>query len=158
DGGASDDGEPYFVMEYVAGEPLDVFAGRRAPPLRKRLEIFLAVCRAVRHAHQNLVVHCDLKPRNILVTVDGKPKLLDFGMAKLLADPSSGRTSAGFATPAYASPEQLVGESVTTATDVYGLGIVLYQLLSGEHPFASEMHSSAALERAILDAEPAPPS
>jgi tetratricopeptide (TPR) repeat protein len=143
DGGSTPDGRPYFVMEYVAGEPITRFAAARGLGVEARLELVLKVCSAVQYAHQRLIVHRDLKPANILVGADGEPKLLDFGIAKLL-DPS------GFAepelteihqrpmTPDYASPEQLEGGAVTTATDVHGLGILLYELLAGKSPAAVE--------------------
>lgn len=144
DGGSTADGRPYFVMEYVAGEPITRFAAARSLSVEARLGLFLKVCSAVQYAHQRLIVHRDLKPANILVGTDGEPKLLDFGIAKLL-DP------AGFSglpeltevhqrpmTPDYASPEQLDGGAVTTATDVYGLGVLLYELLVGMSPAAAE--------------------
>lgn len=144
DGGSTPDGRPYFVMELVAGEPITQFAAARGLSIEARLNLFLKVCSAVQYAHQRLIVHRDLKPANILVGEDGEPKLLDFGIAKLL-DP------AGFdglpelteihqrpMTPDYASPEQLEGGAVTTATDVYGLGILLYELLVGKSPAAVE--------------------
>ncbi len=143
DGGSTSDGLPYFVMEYVQGRPITVYAaeaGEHGLDVEARLRLFLRVCRAVQHAHQSLVVHRDLKPANILVDAEGEPKLLDFGIAKLL-DPSSfdGTTAhtglaPGPMTPDYAAPEQLTGGTVTTATDVYGLGILLYELLVGENP------------------------
>jgi serine/threonine-protein kinase len=139
DGGVTDDGRPYLVMEYVDGEPLDAYCDRRRLDVDARLGLFLSVCRAVAHAHRSLVVHRDLKPANILVTADGTVKLLDFGIAKLL-DPDAAdeaartRTGHHLLTPAYASPEQVSGEAITTATDVYGLGLVLYQLLCARAP------------------------
>ncbi len=140
DGGSAPDGRPYFVMEYVEGRPITAYADERKLPVEVRLHLFVRVCRAVQHAHQSLVVHRDLKPANILVDAEGEPKLLDFGIAKLL-DPSSfgGLTaltglSPGPMTPEYASPERRAGGPVTTATDVYGLGILLYELLVGQSP------------------------
>ncbi|HEX6203001.1 MAG TPA: tetratricopeptide repeat protein [Thermoanaerobaculia bacterium] len=140
DGGASEDGLPYLVMEYVDGVPIDEFCDRRRLDVRGRLALFLEVCAAVRFAHQKLVVHRDLKPTNVLVTDDGIPKLLDFGVAKLLAP--TGPTGAAATTltgqramtPAYASPEQLTGKPIGTASDVYSLGVILYQLLTGVLP------------------------
>jgi serine/threonine-protein kinase len=141
DGGVSDTGRPYFVMEYVAGEPIDAWCDRRRLPVAQRLALFLTVCDAVQYAHQNLIVHRDLKPGNILVGEDGTVKLLDFGIAKLLdaQATASGDTRDGAhpLTPDYASPEQLHGAPVTTATDVYQLGVLLYELLTGTRPYRS---------------------
>jgi eukaryotic-like serine/threonine-protein kinase len=137
DGGSTPDGRPYFVMEFVDGVPLDRYADEHALDVRTRLELFLAVCEAVQHAHQRLIVHRDLKPGNVLVTAEGRPKLLDFGIAKLL-DPEAttdGTVSvAQMMTPEYASPEQQAGGRITTATDVYALGVVLYELMTGRRP------------------------
>ncbi|MEM1042105.1 MAG: serine/threonine-protein kinase [Bacteroidota bacterium] len=141
DGGAAADGRPYLVMEFVEGEPVTDHAEQRRLPVEERLALFEQVCEAVQHAHRHLVVHRDLKPANILVTEgeDGRPqaKLLDFGIAKLLeVEPGAGVTQEGLRrlTPAYAAPEQLRGDAVTTAADVYALGVVLYELLTGERP------------------------
>ena len=149
DGGSTPDGRPYFVMEYVEGQPITAYAAERKLPVEERLRLFLRVCRAVQSAHQSLVVHRDLKPANILVDAEGEPKLLDFGIAKLL-DPSSfgGMTALtglapGPMTPDYASPEQRAGGPVTTATDVYGLGLLLYELLVGHNPRAVERQLGA---------------
>jgi non-specific serine/threonine protein kinase/serine/threonine-protein kinase len=159
DGGSTGDGLPYFVMEHIDGEPILGYCQWHALPVPKRLEVFLSVCDAVRYAHQNLVVHCDIKPANVLVTADGTPKLVDFGIAKLLAEsPSAAGTRTRLMTPAYASPEQVRGDAVTTATDVHALGILLYQLLVGHNPFVSAERDAAEVERAILEEEPAPPS
>ena len=140
DAGTTADGAPYFVMELVEGAPIDRFCDAGAHTVERRLQLFLQVCAAVQHAHQQLVVHRDLKPGNILVGADGSLKLLDFGIAKLL-DPGAlphtvalTRTGEEPMTPAYASPEQLRGETVTTATDIYSLGVILYRLLTGKHP------------------------
>ncbi len=142
DGGSTADGRPYFVMEYVAGEPVTQFAAMRGLGVEARLDLFLKVCSAVQYAHQRLIVHRDLKPANILVGADGEPKLLDFGIAKLLDPAESGGGLTDLhqrpMTPDYASPEQLDGGAVTTATDVYGLGILLYELLVGKSPAAVE--------------------
>jgi len=155
DGGATDDRLPYLVLEYVDGIPIDRWCDDRRASVRERIELFLSVCSAVQYAHRSLVVHRDIKPSNVLVTAQGVPKLLDFGIAKLLASRADDLgaldtlTSERRFTPAYASPEQLRGESITTATDVFSLGVVLYELLAGERPFATEHRSaeSAALER-----------
>jgi serine/threonine-protein kinase len=146
DGGVDARGAPYFVMEYVDGVPIDRFADEHGLKLRERLGLFLDACEAIQFAHQHLVVHRDLKPSNILVATDGKPKLLDFGIAKTLADDDSlaTRTAARLLTPDYAAPEQLRGDAINTATDVYALGVILYELLSGTRPPAR-----AALHREI---------
>ncbi len=162
DGGTTDAGEPYFVMEYVEGENLlDFCAGRRLP-LEQRLRLFETICAAVEYAHRNLVVHRDIKPSNILVADDGTPKLLDFGIAKLL-DAEGGEsdrtaTVMRVLTPDYASPEQVRGGAITTATDVYSLGIVLYQLLSGRRPYHVESGEVGELLRVICERDPARPS
>jgi eukaryotic-like serine/threonine-protein kinase len=164
DGGSDADGAPYFVMEYVAGEPIDTYCARSAPALEDRLRLFLRVCAAVQHAHQRLVVHRDLKPDNILVREDGEPKLLDFGIAKLL-EPAHAparvvHTTAGFRpmTPRYASPEQVRGDPISTSTDIYSLGVLLYQLLTGRLPYTASDASPLAIERAISEDIPPRPS
>jgi tetratricopeptide (TPR) repeat protein len=140
DGGTSPDGRPYFVMEYVEGVPIQVFCDQGKLNIRERCRLFRKVCEPVSYAHRNLVIHRDLKPANILVTADGSPKLLDFGIARLLSQEATEHTvgvadsSARPFTPAYASPEQLRGEAVNTATDVYSLGAVLFHLLTGKRP------------------------
>uniref|UniRef100_UPI0032203AEC serine/threonine-protein kinase n=1 Tax=Rudaea sp. TaxID=2136325 RepID=UPI0032203AEC len=158
DGGVDARGAPYFAMEYVEGVTIIAFA--RALGVRATLELFLEVCAAVRFAHQNLVVHRDLKPSNILVAADGAPKLLDFGIAKVLAATDAGTDSATgtglrLMTPDYAAPEQFRGEAVTTATDVYALGVVLYELLAGVRPHA-RAGAGAARAHALLH-DDAPP-
>lgn len=139
DGGATDDGRPYLVMELVEGERITDFCDRHRLGIPERLALFRSVCAAVQHAHQNLVVHRDLKPSNVMVTADGTPKLLDFGIARLLGpeEAESPRTRPGMRilTPEYAAPEQLRGEPVTTASDVYALGALLYEILAGRRPF-----------------------
>jgi serine/threonine protein kinase len=143
DGGTTNDGSPYLVMEYVGGMPIDEYCDSRRLDVASRLRLFRTVCAAVHYAHQNLIVHRDLKPTNILVKSDGMVKLLDFGIAKLLnPDPSGTRldrtaTSMRIMTPEYASPEQARGDAITTSSDVYTLGIVLYELLCGHRPFHS---------------------
>lgn len=138
DAGVTPDGRPYLVMEYVDGVPITEYCDTHRLSIAERLDLFRDVCRAVHHAHRNLVVHRDLKPSNILVTEDGTVKLLDFGIAKLLDDSQDAqltRTGMQALTPAYASPEQLTGEAITTGTDVYALGVVLYELLAGRRPY-----------------------
>ncbi len=143
-------------MELVEGEHLLEWADHRALPREARLRLFLQVCDAVQFAHQHLVVHRDLKPGNILVSRDGTPKLLDFGLAKLLDVPSDERTATvhRLLTPEYASPEQVRGERITTASDVYSLGVVLYRLLTGSLPYRTKTHSGVELERAVVDQAP----
>lgn len=161
DGGASERGQPYFVMEYVDGLPITTFCDRARSGVRARLALFLQVCDAVAYAHRHLVVHRDVKPSNILVTADGTVKLLDFGIARLLADdvdPSATLTQGPMFTPDYAAPEQVQGETVTTAADVWALGAVLYELLAGAKPFARRTGGIPGLVTAILTEEPTPPS
>jgi serine/threonine-protein kinase len=164
DGGETDEGIPYLVMEYVNGEPIDEFVRRSALGLSKRLELFLKVCDAVRHAHRRLIVHTDLKPANILVNAEGRPTLLDFGIAKLMAEPDTDPGSVSSATtlrpltPAYSSPEQIRGEPIATSTDVYSLGVLLYELVTGTLPYPTEAQEGRALEEAILHTDPRPPS
>src|SRR6185369_13565161 len=136
DGGATTDGLPYLVMEYVDGTPIDEWCRARNCSTNEKLRMFLQLCDAVQYAHRNLVIHRDIKPANVLVTADGTPKLLDFGIAKLTtAGEQPGVTVTRLMTPEYASPEQLLGVPVTTATDVYSLGVLLFELLTGTRPF-----------------------
>lgn len=166
DAGETDDGQPYLVMEYVEGRPLDQYCDENRLDLRKRLKLFIDICAAVQYAHQNLIIHRDLKPANILVTADGTAKLLDFGIAKLLHHGNSSNTASELTrmnerllTPEYASPEQIIGSAVTTATDVYSLGIVLYRLLTGLRPYdLSGATSQLEMERSICVADPPRPS
>lgn len=142
DGGSREDGRLYLVLEYVAGEPIDVHCRSRSLSLEQRLALFTRVCEAVQHAHEQGVIHRDLKPANILVTAGGEPRLLDFGVARLLSpDPGQSLTGDNPApmTPAYAAPEQLRGTMVTPATDVYALGLILFELLTGKPPHASPL-------------------
>ncbi|NNF57574.1 MAG: protein kinase, partial [Rhodothermaceae bacterium] len=162
DGGALPDGRPYLVMEYVEGEPLTRYAEEKQLSLEERLRLFGAVCDVVAYAHRNLVVHRDLKPSNILVSTEGTVKLLDFGIARLLSDEEGDALLTGteqrLHTPVYAAPEQIRGEPVTTATDVYALGVVLYELLTSHRPFHPQGRDRRALERAILKDKPTAPS
>jgi serine/threonine-protein kinase len=164
DGGATDDGRPYLVMEYVDGRPMLAHCKDLGLSIPQRLRLFRKICGAVHYAHQNLVVHRDLKPGNILVTADGEPKLLDFGIAKVLrssedaAEAELTATRVGPMTLRYASPEQIRGESVTTATDVYSLGVILCELLAGEVPYEAPSGSPSDYERAVCDRHPLPPS
>ena len=160
DGGTAADGTPYLVMEYVDGEAIDRWCERRGLGLAGRLALFVRVCGAVQYAHQALVVHRDLKPSNILVTADGTPKLVDFGIAKLLAgsDETDTTGTLRLMTPAYAAPEQVRGGRITVATDGYALGAVLYRLLTGRPPIDLAGASPGELERRIVEDQPAPPS
>ncbi len=164
DGGTTDRGLPYFVMEHVEGKPIDRFCDEHRLSIPARLELFRRVCAAVQFAHQNLVIHRDLKPGNILVMEDGTPKLLDFGIAKLLNPELSGRAAVPTAlalqpmTPDYASPEQVRGEHITTASDVYALGVLLYELLTSRHPYRERASSAEEMRRLITEVEPERPS
>jgi len=158
DAGTSDDGLSYLVMEYVEGQPVHHYCNERALGVSERLRLFLKVCDAVSAAHSNLVIHRDLKPSNILVTSDGQPKLLDFGIAKLL-ETGEWHTSTGLQrmTPQYASPEQVKGDPVTTASDVYSLGVLLYQLLTDRLPYAADCLTPLQMGRAVVEDEPLRP-
>jgi eukaryotic-like serine/threonine-protein kinase len=164
DAGVTTDGLPYLAMEYVDGQPITRWCDEHRLEVAARLRLFAQVLDAVQFAHANLIIHRDLKPSNILVTEDGQVQLLDFGIAKLLADGQIARETqltqfAGRAlTPDYASPEQIRGDSLTIATDVYSLGVVLYELLAGQLPYQLKVQSVAQLEQAIIDADPARPS
>ena len=164
DGGTTNDGVPYFVMELIEGEPIDQYCERHELATAERLKLFVSVCAAVQYAHQRLIVHRDLKPGNILVTADGTPKLLDFGIAKILdADQALGQlqptlTVFRVLTPGYASPEQIKGEAITTAADVYSLGVILYELLTGRSPYRGTTRTSQDLARAVCELEPERPS
>jgi non-specific serine/threonine protein kinase/serine/threonine-protein kinase len=158
DAGTSEDGLPYFVMELVDGSPIDAYCEQRGLNVDDRLRLVGCVCDAVQYAHQHLVVHRDLKPTNVLVTPDGVPKLLDFGIAKLLGDGPHDGMTLPIMTPDYASPEQIRGEPVSTTTDVYTLGVLLYRILTGRAPYEPRPDRPHDLARAICDEEPRPPS
>ncbi|MET0533195.1 MAG: serine/threonine-protein kinase [Steroidobacter sp.] len=164
DGGRAPDGTPYLVMEYIDGEPIDTYWDRRKLSIEDRLQLIRTICGAVHYAHQNLIVHRDLKPNNILITPDGVPKLLDFGIAKLLDSRHSAHTLAvthfeyRVMTPAHASPEQVRGDVITTASDIYVLGVLLYELLCGSRPFKLIGTSLTDMERIICEQEAPAPS
>jgi serine/threonine protein kinase/Flp pilus assembly protein TadD len=164
DGGVTDDGRPFLVMEHVDGLPVDVYADRMRLTIEERIRLFLTVTEAVQHAHRNLVVHRDLKPSNILVASRGTVKLLDFGIAKLL-NPALGPDGGSYTiagqqalTPEYASPEQVRGEALSTSSDVYSLGVVLYRLLTGCHPYAVDARSMESIVEAVGRCTPRRPS
>ena len=162
DGGTTPDGRPYFVMDFIAGTPIDEYCDRRRLTVRERLGLFLTVCSAVHYAHQNLVIHRDLKPPNILITEEGAVKLLDFGIAKLLDPDALGLdhtlTTMQAMTPEYASPEQVSGGNITTASDVYALGVLLYRLLTGRRPYQLGSRSMDELWEQVRHREPRRPS
>lgn len=163
DGGVTEEGLPYVVLEFVAGMPIDEYCARHDLPIADRLKLFRTVCSAVQYAHQNLVVHRDLKPGNILVTEDGIPKLVDFGIAKILGpEAETGRdrtlTVMRVMTPDFASPEQVRGDPITTASDVYSLGVILYLLLTGRRPYRASSTAPHEIVKAICDTEPEKPS
>jgi len=165
DSGVSLTGQPYLVLEYVEGEHIDGYADQRVLDVKARVRLFLEVLSAVAHAHSNLIVHRDIKPSNVLVRNDGRVKLLDFGIAKLMADGDAPGEELGLTlggarpmTPECAAPEQLRGEPVTTKTDVYALGVLLYGLLTGQHPVGTSSQSPAELVKAVIENEPARPS
>jgi serine/threonine protein kinase len=160
DAGLTPNGEPYLVLEYVEGQHIDQYCDQHSLDVEARVRLFLDVVAAVAHAHANLIVHRDIKPSNVLVRGDGQVKLLDFGIAKLLAEDAKPAATLltlegkGALTPQFAAPEQVTGESITTATDVYALGILLYLLLTGQHPAGEKLHSTVELVKAIVDTEP----
>ncbi|MFI5007278.1 MAG: tetratricopeptide repeat protein [Solirubrobacterales bacterium] len=164
DGGVTAQDSPFFVMERVEGRPVTAYCDEHRLGIEQRLRVFLEICDAVQYAHRSLVVHRDLKPSNILVDAAGRVKLLDFGIAKLLAEGSedeavaSTRTALRAMTPEYAAPEQVRGDPVTTATDVYTLGVLLYELLTGERPYRVGRGATSEVERAVLEQEPTRPS
>ena len=164
DGGSTPDGRPYFAMEYVEGQPIVDYCDTHRLGTAARLELFRHVCTAVQYAHQNLIIHRDIKPANVLVVAEGTPKLLDFGIAKLLNPELAGQTLAPTApglqlmTPEYASPEQVRGDAVSTATDVYSLGVLLYELLAGRLPYRLTSRAPADIIRIVCESEPMRPS
>ncbi len=159
DGGISDKGEPFIAMEYVEGLPLNEYADTKQLSVPDRLRLFLKVCAAVAFAHRNLVVHRDIKPSNILVGENGEPKLLDFGLAKAFDDGTNNTQTAVFAfTPAYASPEQILGKPISTSSDIYSLGVVLYELLTGKKPHEVDNKSYDEVLETISVHQPTPPS
>jgi len=167
DGGATEDGRPFLAMEFVEGVSITEWCRERNVSLTERLDLFVSICAAVQYAHRHLVVHRDLKPGNVLVTKEGNPKLLDFGIARLLGDETGSEEAQGNKltrldslplTPAYAAPEQLRGEDATTATDVYGLGMILYELLVGRRPYEVKGRSLEELRRQALERDPTSPS
>ncbi|HEY7190787.1 MAG TPA: protein kinase [Vicinamibacterales bacterium] len=162
DGGTTADGLPYFVMEYAEGVPIDRYCDERQLSIRERIAVFCKVCDAVRHAHAHRVIHRDLKPGNILVTADGMPKLLDFGISKVLAaDPAESTDSTAFSramTPQYASPEQMRGAPITVASDVYSLGLLLYELLTSRRPYSLDGQTLQQIDQIVCTDEPLRPS
>ncbi|MEW6208016.1 MAG: protein kinase [Acidobacteriota bacterium] len=163
DGGTTDDGLPFFVMEYIEGQPINHYSDTLRLSARQRLQLFQRVCAAVDYAHQNLVLHRDIKPGNILVTADGSPRLLDFGIAKVLnpdladlIEPTV--TALRLMTPEYASPEQVSGEQITAASDIYSLGVMLYELLTGHRPYNFPSRAPHEIARVICEETPAKPS
>jgi eukaryotic-like serine/threonine-protein kinase len=157
DGGVAADGSPYFTLEYIAGEPIMRWCDERRLDIASRVRLMLKVCDAVQYAHRNLIVHRDLKPSNILVTVEGEPKLLDFGIAKPLDStdgPGLTGTQSRPMTREYAAPEQVLGDAITTATDVYALGVLLYELLCGKLPYARAERGETSWSKAIVEETP----
>jgi len=164
DGGTTEDGVPYFIMEYIDGKPLIEYCDENRLTIDERLLLFQKICSAVNYAHKNLVVHRDLKPSNILITKDGNPKLLDFGIAKILKEDSTSNisdqtvTKVWNFTPDYASPEQIKGEKITTSTDIYSLGVVLYKLLTGHHPYNIKSYLPAEITKIVCETNTEKPS
>ncbi len=149
DGGVTSSGDPYLAMEYIDGQPLDRYCADRKLPIEARIRLFLQVCEAVEFAHRNLIIHGDLKPDNIIVTSDGTVKLLDFGTAKLLRDPDGKVTQFALLTPRYASPEQLRGELVNTLSDIFSLGVLLYEMLTAAWTFCDPKSTADGVDRVL---------
>jgi len=161
DGGTTEDGQPYVVMEYVDGVHINEFVKSQQLSVVEKLDLFMRVCDAISHAHKNLVIHRDIKPSNIMVNSDGQPKLLDFGIAKIMSegqDMQATVTQMAMMTPTYASPEQIRGESISTASDIYSLGVLLYELLTEKPPFEVGSASPAEIVKAVCDTQPVKPS
>ncbi|MCU0239453.1 MAG: serine/threonine protein kinase, partial [Pyrinomonadaceae bacterium] len=162
DVGTTADGVPFFAMEFVEGESVDKFCEKNDLSIKERLKLFNKICEAVGHAHRNLIIHRDLKPSNIIVNQKGEPKLLDFGISKLLAENDAKEktllTELGAMTPEYASPEQIKGEKISTATDIYSLGVILYKMLTGKFPYNLEGKINGEIFKTIAETEPIMPS
>lgn len=161
DGGTTEEGMPFLIMEYVEGLPLLEYCREKNLGLKERLELFQNICSAVQYAHQHLVIHRDLKPSNIIVSNDGTPKLLDFGISKLVSqdiDEMQTQTEFRALTPAYASPEQIRGEPISTASDIYSLGVILYELLTGKRPYETDSKNFSQIIKIICEDEPTRPS
>jgi serine/threonine protein kinase len=161
DGGTTPSGQPYYAMEYVAGTNLLDYCDRNQLSVTHRLRLFLDICEPVQYAHQQLVVHRDLKPNNILVSDNGRPKLLDFGIAKIIhttEDRDGTRRTGAWFTPAYASPEQVRGEEASTLSDVYALGVLLYEMLTGHRPYETEYKNASEIQQIVCEHVPTSPS